>query len=605
MKTRVFSSYLFAVFVLVAGAAEISPDRYLYDVRYLASPALKGRGSGQPGLEKAARYIEAQFAAAKLQPVPGHRYFQPFPITTDAHLGPANRMEVSEQGRRTQLKLKRDFVPLNFSSAGSISGQLVFVGYGITAPEYHYDDYEGVDAAGKMVLVLRHEPQEFDEKSVFQGKALTLHSQFWSKAANAKRHGARAVILVNDRPNHPARRDDLEEFGHAAGPNDAGIGFFQVKAAVAQAWLAAEGRRLDDLEAGIDKELKPHSFAVPSVTVTAVVDLQRDTRTVRNVAAYLPGQTDEYVIIGAHYDHLGLGGPASLAPSQTGTPHPGADDNASGTAGVLELARWFGSRPKHRRGILFLCFAGEELGLLGSRYWVDHPELPLEKAAAMINLDMIGRISNHQIYVGDALSGTTFQRLLDGALPPRDLLADHFGIGTESGSSDDTSFVSKQVPSLFFFSGLHADYHKPSDTWDKINAPDAATLLAAVGEIAAHLADDPGRPQFVRAEPANPGPVAAGDSAGAGYGPWFGSVPDFGETAKGAKFADVTAGSPAAKAGLRAGDTLIEFDGKPVGNLYDFTYALRTHKPGDEVTVKVLRGGETVETKVTLGERPR
>jgi hypothetical protein len=604
MKTRAFPSFFLAVVALAADAAGISPDRYLNDIRYLASPALKGRGSGQPGLEKAARYIEAQFAAARLKPVPDHSYFQPFPITTDAHLGSGNRMEVSEQGRHTRLKLKRDFVPLNFSAAGSISGQVVFAGYGITAPEYRYDDYAGLDAAGKIVLVLRHEPQEFDEKSVFQGKALTLHSQFWSKAANAKRHGALAVILVTDRPNHPARKDELEEFGHAAGPNNAGIGFLQVTAAVAQAWLEAAGQRLDEVETGIDKDLKPHSFALPSVTVRAVVDLKRDTRTVRNVAAYLPGRTDEYVIIGAHYDHLGLGGPASLAPSLTGTPHPGADDNASGTAGVLELARWFGSRPQHRRGILFLCFAGEELGLLGSRYWVDHPELPLEKAAAMINLDMIGRISNHKVYVGDARSGTTLQRLLDGALPPRDLLADYFGIGTESGSSDDTSFVSRQVPSLFFISGLHADYHKPSDTWDKINAPEAATLLGAVAEIAAHLADDPGRPQFVKVEPPSPGP-AAGEGTGSGYGAWFGSVPDFGETSKGVRFADVTAGSPAARAGLRAGDTLIEFEGKAVGNLYDLTYALRAHKPGDEVAVKVLRGGETVETKVTLGERPR
>jgi S1-C subfamily serine protease len=210
-----------------------------------------------------------------------------------------------------------------------------------------------------------------------------------------------------------------------------------------------------------------------------------------------------------------------------------------------------------------------------------------------------------KVYIGGAGTGTNLRPMLEAASTKWGIKGDFSDNAGFDGSSDHVSFVAKQVPAVFFFSGLHADYHKPSDTWDKINAPGAATLLAAVGEIAAHLADDPGRPEFVRAEPATPGPAAAGDSAGTGYGPWFGSVPDFGETAKGVKFADVTAGSPAAKAGLRTGDTLIEFEGKPVGNLYDFTYALRTHKPGDEVAVKVLRGGETVETKVTLGERPR
>lgn len=212
-------------------------------MKYLASPELKGRGSGQPGLEKAARYIENQFSAIKLQPIPGRRYSQPFSVTTDAHLGRANRLEAG----RTRLQLKQDFVPFNFSGGGSISGPLVFAGYGITAPEYHYDDYEGIDATGKVVLVLRHEPQELDEKSVFAGKALTAHAQFWSKAVNAKRHGAVAVILVNDRPNHPGRRDDLEEFGHAAGPVDAGIGLIITGSLVAIPASPVSGFLRDEL----------------------------------------------------------------------------------------------------------------------------------------------------------------------------------------------------------------------------------------------------------------------------------------------------------------------------------------------------------------------
>jgi hypothetical protein len=592
-----------AVLIAALGlwAADIDPDRYLGEVKYLASPELKGRGTGTPGLEKAARYIEKQFRAAGLQPIAG-TYFQRFPVTTNARLGPHNHFEYSGNGRKKALKLQQDFVPFNFSGSGKLSGRLVFAGYGITAPEYHYDDYAGLDVKDKIVVVLRHEPQENDEKSVFAGKLLTEHAQFWSKAVNAKRHGAAGVILVADLANHRSDPDDLEKFGRAAGPIDAGIPFVQVKAAAADEWFSEAGKSLEKLEAGIDKDLKPQSFALPdSLQVSATVELKREVRTVRNVVGYLPGQTDEYVILGAHYDHLGLGDQYSLAPSQVGKPHPGADDNASGTAGVIELARWFGSQPKPKRGILFLAFAGEELGLLGSRYWVDHPELPLEKAVAMINLDMIGRLRDGKVYIGGARTGTTFKAVLEETLPKHRLKADLSG-GMDVGSSDHASFTSKQVPALFFFSGLHSDYHKPSDTWDKIDAPDAAELLRAVADIAGRLSNETGRPEFVKVEPPKTGPAGGG---GPGYGAWFGSIPDFGETPRGVKFADVTAGSPAAKAGLRGGDILIEFDGAPVQNLYDFTYALRARKPGDEVVVKVLRGGETITAKVALGQRPR
>ena len=598
---------LLALVILAAAwalwAASIDPDRYLAEVKYLASPELKGRGTGDPGLEKAARYIERQFRAAGLQPL-SQGYFQKFPVTTNARLGPRNRIEFSENGRRKTLRVERDFIPFNFSSSGKLAGGVVFAGYGITAPEYHYDDYAGLDVQGKLVLVLRHEPQENDEKSVFLGKLLTQHALFWTKAANAKRHGAAALLVVGDPLHHPGDRDELWKFGRSAGPMDAGIPAMQVTVAVAEEWLAASGKKLDQVAEAIDKDLQPRSFALPgSIEVHAEADLRREVKTVRNVCGFLPGASDEYVVIGAHYDHLGLGDQNSLAPSQAGHVHPGADDNASGTAGVIELARWFGSQPKQKRGLLFLAFAGEELGLLGSRYWVDHPELDQGKAVAMINLDMIGRVRDHKVYVGGAGSGTTFQALLDRVLPQHNLKADGIS-GAEASASDHASFLSKQTPALFFFSGLHADYHKPSDTWNKIDAPDAAQLLAAVAEIATGLADEADRPRFVKSAVPSPGAMG-GPGAGGGYGAWFGSVPDFGQTEKGVKFADVTPGSPAANAGLRAADVLVEFDGAPVGNLYDFTYALGSKKPGDRVVVKVLRGAETVSATVTLGQRGR
>ncbi len=588
-----------------AFTADINPQRYLEDVRYLASNKMKGRASGSPELEKAAAYIARQFREFGLQPVDGKSYYQAFQVTTNARLGGENRFAFEESGKTGTLKFQEDFIPFNFSAAGDLAGSVVFAGYGITAPEYNYDDYAGLDVKGKIVLLLRHEPQEFDEKSVFSGKVYTQHAQFSSKASNAKMHGALGVILINDRPSHPGESDDLEPFAAAVGPADAGIPFVQIKAAAAETWFADAGKNLDDLVAAIDRDLKPRSFAFPdSLRVRAHLDIERLVKTVHNVAGYLPGATDEYIVIGAHYDHLGMGEQFSMAPSQAGKAiHPGADDNASGTAGVIELARWFSRQPKQKRGILFLTFAGEELGLLGSSFYVNHPDFPLKQAVAMINMDMIGRIREGKVYIGGVGTGTHMREFVQQAASKYHLNIDYSDT-TGYGSSDHTSFTAKQIPVLFFFSGLHGDYHKPSDTWDKIDAPDAAQLLSLVADVSDELRESAERPMFVRVqEPVHGGAIAGSSSAGSGYGPWFGSVPDFGQTANGVKFADIQPGSPAEKAGFKAGDVLVEFDGKPIHNLYDFTYALRAKKPGDEVLVRVLRGSSPVEAKVVLTKR--
>jgi hypothetical protein len=587
-------------FTLAAWAqapAVINPDAYLNHIKYLASPELKGRATGSPELETAANYIASQFQAAGVKPVPGSTYEQAFTTTVGARLGANNRLEANT----TSLALRDGFIPFSFSSSGTVTAPVVFVGYGITANEYHYDDYAGVDVKDKIVLLVRHEPQENDDKSVFLGKDLTQHSTFAMKAVNAKMHGARGVILVNDSyPHHTPQEDQLEPFGQATGPTDAGVLFVQVKKSTAEAWFKAEGRDLHEILDGIDKDLKPRSVELNKLAVSMTLDIQHDSKTVHNVAAYVPGKTSEYVIVGAHYDHLGLGDEHSLAPSQIGTIHPGADDNASGTAGVIELARWFSKQPQQQRGILFITFAGEELGLLGSNYYTGHPLLPLDNAVTMLNMDMIGRIRSGKVYVNGAGTGSTLSKLVDSVKAP-DSLKIELSDATGYGGSDHMSFTVKQVPVLFFFSGLHGDYHKPGDTWDKIDAPQAAKLLGYVAQIATRLANDPERPTFQRVtEPKAP---SGSSSSSSGYGPNFGSIPDFDEPPKGVRFADVRDGTPAAKAGLKAGDILIEFDGKDIGNLYDFTYALQAHKPGDEVLVKVLRGSQTIEAKVLLTER--
>jgi hypothetical protein len=597
----------FVVLALVAGAlqasADLQPNKYLAHIKYLASPQLKGRLTGSPELEKAAAYIARRFHAAGLKPLAGS-YLQEFDLTAHTSLGEGNKLTLVIAQRVKELWNERDFVPLNLSTNGQTMGPVVFVGYGITAPEYHYNDYENVDARGKVVLLLRHEPQEADEKSVFAGKNFTLHSELASKVANAKLHGAAAVLLVNDLPNHPGDDDRLDKFTPSISTEDYGLPVAQISVKSANELLSTAEHDLSYLIKAIDGDLKPRSFDLPADdAVRLTVNITIEKRHVHNVAGFWPGETKEYLILGAHYDHLGLGEEHSLAPSLMGTIHPGADDNASGTAGIIELARAIAHSGRHRRGFLFLCFAGEEEGLLGSAYFANHPLEPLGDADAMINLDMIGRLRGGKVYVGGIGTGSTFKPIVEKAAKDAGLQDDITGSAVD-GSSDHTSFSVKGVPTLFFFSGLHSDYHKPSDTWDKINAEGAVKLLGEVDQIAITLADANERPAFVRLQPtAHNGDMPSGSNT-SGYGPYFGSIPDFGGPPKGVRFSDVRDGSPAAKAGFKAGDVLVEFDGNKIDNLYDFTYALRQHKPGDTVTVKVIRDDKPVTSQVLLTKRP-
>ncbi len=599
-----------AIFSLAAVAAAFlaaasrlptaDPKLYLEHVKTLADPALEGRWSGTRGLEIAAEYIAAQFERFGLQPAGDERsYYQRFTVTTGAHLGPDHHFIVRQGTARTELKTKEDYLPLNFSSTGEVEGNVVFAGFGASAAEeFDYDDFEGLDVKGKVVVILRGEPRKFNPDNSPQP---TRHAHLISKAINARDRGAKAVVLVNEKRG-PDEEDTLIKFGSVSGPKDAGILIVHARRAVVDEWLKPLGKSLAGLQEAIDAGEKPQSFALPEkLRVSLAVDIEREHATVRNVLGFLPGKTKEYVIVGAHYDHLGRGNESSLAPSQIGQVHPGADDNASGTAALLEVARILAGRGEQLgRGVLFIAFAAEEIGLLGARDWVEHPTLPIENAVAMINMDMVGRIRGGKVYVGGTGTGSTFEELLAKVAHRHPLKLDTAKSGYSS--SDHTVFVTRKVPVLFFFSGLHSDYHKPSDTWDKINAEAAAELVDLVADVTIELAQTE-RPRFVRVTPETSGHPAAIGATGSGYGAYFGSIPDFGEIENGVRFADIRPGSPADKAGIRAGDVLVEFRGKPIRNLYDFTYALRASKVGETVEVKVLRDGKPVTAKVTLGQR--
>jgi hypothetical protein len=577
------------------GAAD--PSRYLADVKSLTAPSMEGRGDGTKGLVRASHMLEKRYKDLGLKPAGTQSYFQPFTVITGAKLKSThNHFTTQEASQKHDLKLNQDFVPFSFSSSGSANAPVVFVGYGATAEEFGYDDYSGVDVKDKIVVLLRYEPAGFAEKSGNTG--LTRHAQLISKAINARNHGAKALVLVNGKLGD-GEEDLLTRFGSVSGPENTGIILVQIKNEVADRWFQLAGKSLAEVQGQINHSTKPQSFGFPDTLHVALnIDIETTRASVNNVLAYLPGKTNEYVIVGAHYDHLGRGNYDSLAPSQIGQIHPGADDNASGTAGVLELARMFAPlKGQLQRGILFASFAGEELGLLGSAHWVQEPTLPLDKAIAMLNMDMIGRIKDDKVYIGGVGTGSSLKSIVEQADAKSGFKIEYSPGGYSA--SDHTSFVTKHIPVLFFFSGLHSDYHKPSDTWEKINAPSAARLVDVVGSTGLQLADASERPTFVTVVEDKP---LAG-AGGGGYGPYFGSIPDFGQVENGVKFSDVKPASPAEKAGFKAGDILVQFGDKPIKNLYDFTDALRRSKVGDVVEVTVMRDGKPVKASVKLEQR--
>ena len=580
--------------------AKADAARYDETVKTLASPEMEGRGAGTKGIERAARMLEERYRSLGLEPAGTEGYFQPFTVTTGAKLASHNDLQEDLGGTKKTLKLNEDFVPFSFSSSGQAEGPLVFAGYGVSAAEFGYDDYAGVDVQGKIVVLVRYEPTGFAAKGGHQG--LTQHAALISKAINARNHGAKAVVIVNGKlPD--GEEDLLTRFGSVSGPENAGVLLVQVKNKIAEDWFAAASKSLAAVQDQINGSTKPASFAFPATQrLSVAVDIDTLHASVNNVLAYLPGKSDEYVIVGAHYDHLGYGNADSLAPSQIGQIHPGADDNASGTSGVLELARLFAPlKGQLARGILFMSFAGEELGLLGSAHWAQQPTRPLGKAIAMINMDMIGRIKGEKVYVGGVGTGSTFRPILAA-----DQKNSPFHFEYSAGgyaASDHTSFVARKIPVLFFFSGLHSDYHKPSDTWEKINAADAARLLDFVAGVITQLDTAAERPRFITVAAEDPHSGVTSTGGGGGYGPWFGSIPDFGQSENGVRFSDIQPGSPAAKAGLKAGDVLVDFGAKPIRNLYDFTDALQRSKVGDVVNVTVLRDGKPLKASVTLAQR--
>jgi hypothetical protein len=572
---------------------------------YLASDKLQGRGVGLPGLDAAAQFIASEFAADGLRPLPGESdFFQSFDYTTQAGPGPRTALAIGSRN----LALDADYLPMRFSIEERFAGPAAFVGYGVSAPEVGYDDYDGVDVKGKVVVAMRYEPMDARSQSRLAPRSEVSgwsdHATFSAKVKAAADHGAAALLLVNPPDSEP---DSLIPFSGAfSSPST--IPVFQIKQAVANRLLAAAGAAdLKTLREQIDASFRPRSMELKDQNVFGEVEIESLTAHVKNVMAALPAagpNADEFVVVGAHYDHLGLGRLGGMF-GPPGSIYHGADDNASGTSTILELASRLAHGPPPPRTIVFICFTAEEEGLIGSQYFIKHPPISPDKIVAMVNLDMVGRIRQQTLYVGGQGTAKDFDAILHQAAMDSPLTLKSIGRGG-MGPSDHMSFAQRRIPVMFFFSGIHADYHRPTDVAGKINYEGVGEVADFTAKVLEGLSRMPRQPYLVEADKDS---MHLFGSPNFGSGPVrrviLGVIPDYAsqESRVGVLISGTTPGTPADAAGLREGDLLVQFGTQKLENLMDLTQALAGCKPGDRITIKLIRGTQTMSFDVTLAER--
>lgn len=565
---------------------DISGDRYRSEVALLAHDELEGRGTGSDGIDLAAGYIAGQFAAAGLKPGgPNGTYFQEFEARRRPKLGDSTSLEFD--GCPAEADAKVDFLPLGLSAQGEFAGDVDFVGYGVTNPEKQHDDYAALDVSGKVVLMLRREPPGWDPDGGF-----TDHARFDTKIKLAAEHGAAAVLIVNQDPGEDGI-DGLMRFRPSG--RDFGLPAIHLKRRVADELLAAGGLpSLTQLQSRIDKDGAAVSAPLAGVRAHGVVAFQIGEVPARNVIGILEGmgpQADEYVVIGAHYDHLGV---------RNGEIYNGADDNASGTAGVIELARAMAAAPYRDRSMAFMAFSAEEMGLQGSEHFVEEPTIEMDSIIAMINLDMIGHLNPNdeanKLAVHGLGTGDSFQDIV--ARHAEEVGLTYITEESALGPSDHASFYRAGVPALFFFTGVHPDYHQPGDDTDKLNVQGAVQILDLAHRVAMDLVN--GEPAPVYAEVNRPAKIFRGAS-----GVVLGIMPDMEDESDqpGWRVARVFPGSGADRGGVKTGDRILRIEDVTISGFSDYRNAIGDKKPGDMVEVTVLRGKEEVILTVQLTAR--
>jgi aminopeptidase YwaD len=632
-----------------------SPDRLRQIIIYLASDALEGRRTGTPGANDASRYIAGEFKrygllsgkpairAARERTEPIDRYLQPFSYVAEVELGRNNLFYVNP-GRAddiAQFRVGEDWMPLGFSSSGDVkSTKVVFAGYGISSAELKYDDYSVSNVKDLIAIVFAGTPDGDNPHGQFVNAG-----QIRFKAAAARAAGARALLII---ANEEKLKDDRLSRLSYDNAGEAGLPVVVISRELAAKLLSdrdlARYEKFADARLavpfpgpdGVSTQINPAQLVrLPhsGLKLDLSVNLVRRQSPSFNVVGILPGSDpklkDEAIVIGAHYDHLGRGGEGSLAPRE-GEIHHGADDNASGVAGLIELARMLSTQnPKPRRTIVFIAFSGEEEGLIGSSYYVNHPNVPLANTVAMINMDMIGRLKDRSLIVGGVGTAQEWRAMIDktNLLPisivvgnlknssspevVRAILSvsgepvaatnpkQQFALTLNEdgfGPSDHSSFYAKQIPVLFFWTGTHEDYHKPSDTAAKINYEGEARIVSFVANVIRDLDKNDTRPTYT---------VAKSELQGrsTGFRVYLGTIPNYADSNDGLKLDGVRDESPAAKAGLKAGDKIVKMAGREVKNVYDYTYALGEMKAGQEYEVEIVRGSERLTLRITPAAR--
>jgi hypothetical protein len=491
-----------------ARSADIRPDAVLEHIRFLSADELKGRGNGTAELDRAADYIAQQFKAIGLEPGSDGGYFQPFELQVGLAIGKENRLSVRAGTREVRFVLGTSYYPLGTApndnaaapSTSLADVPLVFAGYGLSIPSLGYDDYAGLDVKDKAVLIFSHEPQESDPNSKFNGRRWMPQTTLQAKAAAARTRGAVALLVVGD-PTHPRDEANYAMFPVDPEAEDVGIPVLRIRRDDMRP-LVGEWN-LDEIARQIDRDTKPRSRALDG-SVDYSEYLAKNRRVVRNVVGVMPGsdaaRRNEAVVIGAHYDHVGLGGHLSVTPERAGEIHNGADDNASGTAAIIEMARSaMSERQRFPRTLIFVAFAGEERGLLGSAHFA-RSNPTAKDTIAMVNLDMVGRARGAVDVSGLELSPSMEEDLSAAAkVANAGLTIRREGPG--AGRSDDSSFIDRRIPAINFFTGFHDDYHRPGDDWEKIDAAGTRRVATLALELAARLAARATRPEFVEPKP--------------------------------------------------------------------------------------------------------
>ena len=639
MKTKyvpiVLAALLTAVSVFAQQPAtaplEPSTQRLQQHISYLASDALGGRRTGTGGATDAARYVAGEFSRLGLRPaiqkagasrrlsVAMSQYLQSFPYVAGVELGKGN--ELRFVGGDGTFRSPDDWMPLGFSASAKVAGGIAFVGFGMSASELNHDDYAAVSARDRVVLALQGTPDGDNP----HGQFARFEGIRW-KAVAARNAGARALVVIAREEQF--KDDRLARLTYDNSSGDAGLPVIVMSRQAADRLLRLSQTSLSQLEQAAKAKTEGTNRLLAG-EVALTTDVVRKEVQAYNVIGVLDGSDrllkNETIILGAHYDHLGLGGEGSLAQRQ-GEVHHGADDNASGTAGLLELARLLTSqRPRPKRTVVFIAFGGEEEGLLGSNYYVNHPTTPLANTVAMINMDMIGRLKDRKLIIGGVGSAKEWRELVasaNGAVNtkvtpnPTDSVPKGMPVIVSAngrpimtvdlsaslnltlqedgyGPSDHSSFYAKQIPVLFFWTGTHSDYHKPSDTFDKINYEGEVRVLSLVARIVRDLDQADKRVTYT---------VAKSDSMAGrstGFRVYLGTIPNYSDSNDGLLLDGVRENSPAAKSGLKAGDRIVKIGTRDVKNVYDYTYALGELKAGQEYVIEVMRGGERLSLKIT------